>query len=269
MDNSSGKEIIYKEQITYLLLLTLQIAADDVKGAKDFENAFKKRLRFQKQTDWKRFRASVDLLDDTEYAIMSAFRYQLGDMKVDNRDTGELFLRLYGVLNAVYLQMYAFKEIANLLNLENSNQVELDFKRLGIYRLRNIAAAHTVDYKYDDDFRREHGINGTTSFRIVQSRLEKTGSYIQAIDENGISIEFNLLNLLTEYEAAARALLLRLIHHSVNTLVLKRNDKTEIRKRLDEMLPYLIDYSKINMNERYKAELVKNHRHLKNQNTNS
>lgn len=257
MDNSSGKEIVYKEQITYLLLLILQIAADDVKGAKDFEGAFKKRLRFQKQTDWKRFRASVDLLDDTEYAIMSAFRYQLGDMRIDNRDTGELFLRLYGVLNAVYLQINAFRVLANLVNLYDSKQEDTNLKKLGIYRLRNIVAAHTIDYQYDDGFHKKHGINGTTSFRIVQSRLEKTGSNIEALDENGISLEFNLLNLLTEYEAAAKTLLLKLTHHSINTLVLRKEDKAELRRRLNEMLPYLIDYSKINMNGRFRTESIK------------
>jgi len=61
---NSNENTVYKDQITHFLLLLLEIAGSD-----DFEEAYRKRLKFQKQTDWKKFRASVDLLDDTEYAI--------------------------------------------------------------------------------------------------------------------------------------------------------------------------------------------------------
>lgn len=247
-DCISKQETTHKEQLTYLLLLPLQIAGAEAEREKDFEEAFRKRLKFQKQNDWKRYRASVDLLDDTEYAIISGFEYQLGDINNQNRDIGEIFLRLYGILNAVYLQMSAFKEIANLLNYNSGEKISENFERLDIYRLRNIAAAHTVDFRYDKEFQSKYGIKKSTSFRIIQSCLEKTGSYILAQDENDIRLEFNLLKALTEYEKRATELLVELIHHTIKTLVHKKEDKNEVRRRLDELLPYLPDYGKMNKN---------------------
>jgi hypothetical protein len=249
----SDTELVYKEQITHLLLLLLEIAGNDAEGSEDFEEAYRKRLKFQKQTDWKRFRACIDLLDDTEYAIMSAFEYQLGDLSIDNRDTGETNLRLYGIVNAVYLQMNAFIQIANLLHYPNPRMIDEIFQQLDIYKLRGIAGSHTVDYIYDKQtLQSKPGITKTTSFRIVQFHLEKTGSKITVLDENNITFEFNLLKVLTEYEKNATDLLVKLILHSIKVLVHKKADKVEIKKRLDEMLPNLIDYSKIDKNKEYK-----------------
>lgn len=246
-------EETHKEQLTCLLLLPLQIAGAEAEGEKDFEKAFMKRLKFQKQSDWKRYRASVDLLDDTEYAIISGFEYQLGDIRNQNGDTGEDLLRLYGILNAVYLQMSAFKEIAKLLNYPSGGKISETFERLDIYRLRNIAAAHTVDFRYDKEFQERFGIKKSTSFRIIQHCLEKTGSKILAQDENDIRLEFNLLKALTEYEKIATDLLVELIKHSIITLIHKKEDKIGVRKRLDELLPNLRDYSTINKNKRHRS----------------
>jgi hypothetical protein len=143
------KEIVHKEEITYFLRHMLDIAGNEVKQGIDYEKQFKKRLKFQSKTDWKRYRASIDLLDDTEYAIISAFEYQLGDLGNKNKDFNGIYLRLYGILNAVYLQMSAFEELACLLNYSSRDNITDLFKQLDIYKLRNIAGAHTLDYKYD------------------------------------------------------------------------------------------------------------------------
>lgn len=250
-------EIAHKEQLTHLLLILLEIAGNDVKYSVDFEEAYRKRLRFQKQTDWKRYRASVDLIEDTEQAILSAFRYQLGDLNNKNRDYGETYLRLYGVLNAVYLQMNALKEIANLLNYPERKEVMPKFEALRIYKLRNIAGAHTTDYKYSNQEILElSGARKTTSFRVLQKYLDKTGKNIQVLDENNVSLNFNLLSLLTEYESLATELLIKLIIHIKERLMFTKEDKAWMQERLDELLPNLIDYSTMDMNKDYKANLM-------------
>lgn len=249
-----AKEIIYKEQITHLLLLILDIAGYDTRHSKDFEEEYKKRLKFQKQTDWKRYRASIDVLNDTEYAIMSAFKYQLGDLSNNNYDSGEIYIRLYGILNAVYLQMNAYKEIAFLVNFPKKDDLSKLFEELDIYKLRGIAGSHTPKYLHDDKTVKDNGINKTTSFRIIQFHLEKTGSKIVAQDENDITFNFNLLKCLTEYEKIVTDLLIQLINHVIKVLVLKKEDKEEMRNRLKEMLPNLIDYSKINENKKFEKK---------------
>jgi len=250
--SNSDEETIHKEQITDLLLKLLEIGGRDIKNSDNFDEDYKKRLKFQKKTDWKKFRASIDLLDDTEYALMSFFKYQLGNLKNQNKDTGELYLRLYGILNAVYLQIEAYKQLSNLLNYPDRDKVKKKFEQLDIYKLRGIAGAHTVDYLYDKEtLGKQKNINQTTSFRIVQMHLEETGSNIVALDENNITFNFNLLYCLYEYERIATELLVNLIKHSIKTLIFDKETKTKMRERLDELMPNLIDYSKIDENKEY------------------
>ncbi len=249
---NKNTEIIYKEQLTDFLLLILRIAENEIRYSNDFEKEFQKRLKFQKKTDWKRFRASVDLLDDTEYAIISAFMYQLGDLENKNNDFGETNIRLYGILNAVYLQMSAFEEIAVLLHYSSRKEIRQIFNDLDIYKLRGIAGAHTVDYEYSKTERKENSeINKTTSFRIVQMQLEKTGKKITVIDENDIWSEFNLIKILSEYEKIATELLIKLIRFSIKRLIKTNEEKIEIENNLNELVPKLIDYKTLDKNKDY------------------
>ena len=249
MVKKDKKEIVYKERVTSLLLLLLEIAGKDTKNAEDFDEAYKKRLRFQKQSDWKRFRACIDLLDDTEYAIINCFEYQLGELKNIKNDLGEIYLRLYGILNAVYLQMNAYSTLSNLLNYPHRKLIQKEFENLDIYKLRGIAGAHTTDYLYDKETMEEkRPKNRKTSFRIVQMYLEKTGSKIVALDENEILFEFNLLEILIQYENIARKLLVGLIEHSIETIVFEKENKNEMKNRLYALLPLLLDYKTLNKN---------------------
>lgn len=251
---NSNYDFTSKEQLTYFLRIILDIAWQDVKNLEKnkIEIAYKKRLKFNNITDWKKYKASIDLLDDTEYAILSAFQYQLGDLKNKNLDIGETNIRLYGILNAVYLQMSAYVELSNLLNLPVRKDVYPNFCNLKIYHLRNMVASHTINYKNNkDSIKIELGGNKKHSFRIIQSELGKNGNTIRVLNENDISITYNLKETLTEYESMARKLLIQLINHSIEKLVNKKEDKIEIRKRLKETLSQLIDYSKIDENEKY------------------
>lgn len=250
-------EVVYKEQITRLFLVILEIAAKDVKNDSNFETNYQKRLKFQKITDWKKYRACVDLIDDTEYAIFSAFQYQLGDIS-NNKDFGEKYLRLYGVLNAVYLQMNAISNLANLLNYPQRNEIMPNFQNLDIYKLRGIAGAHTTDYMYDKITLASYSsIHKNTSFRIVQMHLEKTGSKIVVLDENNIQFEFNLLSVLSEYENIEREIIVSLINHMIDTMFFKQEQKIELRKNLNNLLPKLIIYANVNKNNDYKLEKAK------------
>ncbi len=247
-----NEEVIHKEQITDFLLLILRISENETRNATDFNEAFRKRLKFQKQTDWKRFRASIDLLDDTENGIISAFTYQLGDLENENNDFGEINLRLYGILNAVYLQMNAFEEIATLLNYSSRSEIREIFTQLDIYKLRGIAGAHSVDYKYDKEtLENNPEIYKTTSFRIVQTYLEKTGKKITVVDENDIWLEYNLINLLSEYEKIATDLLIKIIRFAIKRLILKKEGRKEIEEGLNESIPKIIDYKTLDKNKDY------------------
>jgi hypothetical protein len=73
----------------------------------DIEENIRKRLKFQYKFDTIRFRSCIDLIEDTEDAIcyFSKYGLQKYNPKID-REIGELYLKLYGILNAIYLQIY-------------------------------------------------------------------------------------------------------------------------------------------------------------------
>lgn len=249
----SNKECVYKSQVINVFLSILEIASSDVKHSLSFEKDFQKRLKFQNINGWKKFRACVDLLEDTEYALFSFFQYQLGDLKNNNNDFGELNIRLYGVLNAVYLQISAFEVISTLINFPERNDLKKKyFEHLDIYKLRGMAGSHTVNYCYDKEILEKNPkISKVTSFRITQVHLEKTGKKIYLLDENNLKYEFNLLDCLLEYEEVARNLLIQMIKHSISCLVFKKEQKKALNIHLNSLLINLIDYRKVNENDVY------------------
>ena len=116
----------------------------------------------------------------------------------------------------------------------------------------------SILYKYSkQEFLELNGIRKTTSFRIIQMNLDKTGKNIQALDENNVLLSFNLLSLLTEYESLATKLLVKLVIHIKETLMLIKEDKAWMQEQLDEILPNLINYSKLDMNKNFKVNLMK------------
>ncbi len=258
MKTEDNKEIVYKHQIITMFLWFLEIAGIECQGSTNFEQEYMKRLKFQKVTDWKRFRACVDLLDDTEYALFSAFKYQLGDVRNNNNDIGEKYIRLYGILNAVFLQIGAFREISSLLHFQSKKEIENEFYKLDIYKLRGMAGSHTVDYYHDEETLNANKlINKKTSFRIVQVFLKKDGRSINVIDENNVSFKFNLLDILLEYNQIATRLLASMIRHSIENLITKKEQKIEGKRRLEAYLSNLIDYSTIDENKAYREEQMR------------
>jgi hypothetical protein len=84
----------------------------------------------------------------------------------------------------------------------------------------------------------------------VQVLGEKTGSNIVALDENNLIFKFNLLELLSEYHKYSTEVLIDLINHMAKAIVKRKEDKSSITERLNELLPHLIDYTKINKNSK-------------------
>ena len=249
------KEVVYKDQIFHLLMLLLEQARIKTRDQDCTYKAMSKWLKFQTVTDWKRYQSAIHLLGDTEQAIASAFKYQLGDESNRNSDWGETQLRLYGVLNAVYLQISAYQTIMNLLNFPTRQEAIKSFYKLDIYKLRGMVGAHTIDYLYDEDtLKNSNGVSKTTSFSILQYCLDKTGERIELIDKNGLHFSYNLLKVLFEYESMATELLIKLIKYSIEKYY-KGEDKQDMNKRLESLLPNLINYSSTDQNKKHRDEL--------------
>jgi len=253
-------DTFYRNDLCNILLWHLQLAGREAEKLKtvDFEESYRKLLKFQSKTEWKKFRACIDLFEDTEYAIVSAYMYQLGNKRNKNHDFGEKNIRLYGILNAFYLQMYSLIGLAKILHFPYPKDIEKEFKKLDIYKLRGIAGSHTVNFEWDSDFFVENNeINRVTSFRIVQAYLNQDGDRIVAIDENNISFEFNLLKALDEYIKLSTEYLRKIISHSIDSLVMKKADKANFNDRFSEILENLINYNSLNENQKFVNDIKK------------
>ena len=71
--------------------------------------------------DWSYICASMDIVDQTNDAIRNFLRFGL-DGPTKYEDEGERFLRLYGVLNATYIQQEAIKQIGKRVGLKTDER---------------------------------------------------------------------------------------------------------------------------------------------------
>lgn len=92
---------------------------------------------------------SLYLLEDTQLAKHNFNEFGVsGPTKYQN--FGEVYLRIYGLLNACYLQQQAIIEIKKNLSLPLNNKELKEIKECPIFDLRNTFAAHTVNRGYGE-----------------------------------------------------------------------------------------------------------------------
>lgn len=102
-------------------------------------------LRLNDDSDWDFICVAMDVVGDASLAIENFLRFSLnGPTRYD--DIGERYLRLYGMLSAVYVQQEAVRKLYALMNCQNPKNVKAEFDRLEIRTLRHQLASHSVDY---------------------------------------------------------------------------------------------------------------------------
>ena len=107
--------------------------------------SLKKTLRLTKEEDWEFICTAMDIVSDACLAIESFLRFGLdGPTRYD--DTGEKYLRLYGVLNATYIQQQAIHNLFKLNNVPNPKKAKEKIGSLRIREVRHKLGAHSNDY---------------------------------------------------------------------------------------------------------------------------
>jgi hypothetical protein len=105
-----------------------------------------KYFSIKTESDWNILCAAMDLLEDTECARENYIKFGLdGPTKYD--DMGEKYLRLYGLLNALYLQKDAVIALLKYCNISNMKKEKEEIENLKILRFRHIAGSHTLNYR--------------------------------------------------------------------------------------------------------------------------
>jgi len=174
------KEYTLKIRLMKLLLSCLQWGAH-VKWSENQESAIQKKLKVQHPFDAKRIRSCIDLIEDTEEAIISFSKYGIEKYSSRfNSDFGGKYLRLYGILNAVQQQKLAIIELYEVLKISNKTQIKRSLDNLKIIEIRNVVGAHTINLN-DIGSHKSNEIK-TNFFRITQMMLTNKADNIDAVD---------------------------------------------------------------------------------------
>lgn len=171
-----------------------------------------KKLKFEKQTDPELYRSCIDLIEDTQYAINEVFEHGL-ITKTEHQ--GEMYLRLYGVLNAYYLQLGAVIDLMRLFNFKNQKEIIKTLKASKIIEVRNKIASHTTSYNIPNSNKE------IDFFKLAQSTLSKWGNDILIVGKEDHE-EINLIPIMKNFTEAIESILERIVEKELFTRTFKK-----------------------------------------------
>ena len=190
-----------------LLLSSMNWGCSNIHGTNEEINIkIKKKLKFQHECDILRFRSCIDLIEDTESTITHFSTFGLEKFnKRTGKNFGEMYIKLYGILNAIYLQLNAIIEIYEICKIPNKKDIVSKFRNHRIFELRNIMGAHTSNFEDKSDYMPPNFNHN--SFRITQMQLNAKGNNLHAVDSFGNIKEFNLYELVMSYNMLSEKVL--------------------------------------------------------------
>lgn len=190
----------------------------------------KRTLRLNDESDWNFICTGMDLVSDTCFAIDHFMRFGLdGATRYD--EFGERYLRLYGILNAAYVQQEATRRICKLCQLANFGRFKSKIENLELRILRNKLASHGVDF-IDRDGQTDGEI-----LSFVPVRRSLGGMRLQFVNNSDMSIHSaNLLSGVEEHIELMTDILYETFSKTTKTLYKGNLAKTaEMASRLEEL----------------------------------
>jgi hypothetical protein len=110
------------------------------------DKTVKELLRLNSENDWDFLCASMDIIEDASEAVRHVQRFGLSGPTKYN-DLGEIYLRLYGLLGATYIQQEAILTIYRIMSDGNRKALKVQFDALEIRQLRHKLSAHGTSYR--------------------------------------------------------------------------------------------------------------------------
>jgi hypothetical protein len=173
------------------------------------------RFRFDKIDGTRFLLSSLDILGDSEAAIT-----ELHESKIENGMTNnhsQMYLRIYGVLSAVYIHNQSIKVLCELFKVQEAAEIKDKIGKSGIMFLRHIISAHPLNFLTEDDT--------TESFQLVRMSLTNGGN-LQVRNHNGEFKYYNIFDLLREYESLAESALYLIATKMIGLLFRTNADRT-------------------------------------------
>ena len=185
----------------------------------EFKKELQKALKFENINDSYLLESCSDLIEDTDFAIQE---FLVNGLETKLKSQGELYLRLYGVLNAVYLQINAIIELVEIFKIPNKNEIISEFKDLEIYKLRNMVGSHTVNYTIDNS--KKANKDNTDFFRVAQTSIDKWSENLLVVSQKTDCYDFNLKQSVKDYIQISDKVLLDICNKVEPKLFPKRKD---------------------------------------------
>ncbi|MDV3662891.1 hypothetical protein CMU51_02325 [Elizabethkingia anophelis] len=186
-----------------------------------FLTKIKERLCFDNDNAWKFLVSSLDTVGDSQFAIVTFQNHKIE--KVVKFNTGENYLRLYGVLSAVYIQQQAILKLSDLFKVRQIDELKSNFDNLQITHLRHFISAHPINFNK----------NGKkVSFRIDRNSLNDNG-LLSIRDEYNKIQTYNIYETLDIYILEAEKCLKNITHKLIHNCY-----KTSVEK-FDELMSKL------------------------------
>lgn len=187
-----------------------------------FDDYIKRSLRLNSTDDWGVLCASMDVIDDSLLGIENFLRFGI-DGPTKYGDMGEKYIRLYGALNATYLQQQAVINLFKISNTDSPKSAQEKINSLLIRTIRHKIGAHAVDYenKHEDV---------TESF--VPVRFTLGGMTCSYYNNRTLKQEtVNLQEAIVEHLDLMATLYATLYEKSIRTIYKSNSQKIELLMR--------------------------------------
>ena len=214
---------IYAEILLGILRYTL---VKNTHNESEYKAELTKKLKFEKETDFELLRACIDLLEDSQYAINEVYE---NGLITKSESHGEMYLRLYGVLNAFYLQSGAMLDLIRLFNMPNQKVIKEKLKTSKIIELRNKLGSHTTSYSIPNSQKE------IDFYKLAQSSISKWGNDLLIVGKDGYE-EVDLIPIMK--------LFTKEIENTLEDLVTKELYSRKFKTELFEWLEYRHKYIK-------------------------
>ena len=156
-----------------------------------FRDKINNRIKTDNIENWAFITNALDIIGDSNIAISSYWKN-----KEKNIQNGQEYLKLYGVLSAIYIQQQAIHKLANSLKVEKIRLHNKVIKNLDIIFLRHVISAHPINYMQNE---KDSTNRKKTSFKIVRNSVIGGNGKIVLFDNNSKKYEFNIYDSIAEY----------------------------------------------------------------------
>lgn len=193
------------------------------RNGKTFLEKAKERFCFDSNKGWMFLTSSLDTIGDSQFAIVHFLDYKFENGKIFIPG-GEHYLRLYGVLSAIYIQQKSILKLCDLFKVENLTSIKDNFDKLDITFLRHSISAHPTNFNNSKE---------KVSYKIDRNSLNDKGD-LSVRDESNNAKTYNIFDAIIEYQSLAEMILENICIKVIeNTHGTANTKKEELKEKLE------------------------------------